>query len=288
MTFIPRVKETAYLPHVTGSFAKRNEQADKLSDDFGKWLLIQSFRDKAQLTAEDLQGHYKKIYPNTYLEVTDKKSSNSEAYISSIGDFIDDKYIIEGHKINVPILKSKNNPETVVIFDDIYHENDHLSYCLVHPKILARESEIINNLGILKSIRLHYFYEKWLDNSKKISEKENLGNIKKRIKNFFKWGFFSSTQKVNSLQHLRYMLSSEDRAYNKTANFLMQNVELQNVNSISEKKTILEEEGVFDFEKRLYPQKIQLLNELLAEEIKDHRAKHAAKLRKRKRLKAGV
>lgn len=291
MTFIPRVLPTAYLPNVTGSIAKRNEVADKLSNDFGKWLLWQSLQGKKQLSAKDMQDYYKQTYPNINIAIEDKKSSTNLANFSpKISIDKDNIACIKGHILNAPILKFKNNLNLTRTFHCLYHENDHLSDFLVNPKKTAREIEKHNIFGICKLIMLEFgnFYKKHLYLNKDVTENTNLDNLKKDIKKFFKWRFFSSNQKINTLQSWRYGLSSEDRAYNRTADFLMKNIEPEGVDTGLDRKEIYKKEGVFDFEKRLYPQKIQILNELLAEEIKDHRAKHAAKLRKRKRLKAGV
>lgn len=279
MTFIPRVKETAYLHNATGSVAIRNNLVDKLSDNFDMWVLQKFSEGNGKLSRKEMQDYYKQTYPGINIKVTNK------CFWGGIGAVIPKISIINKSIKGYTFFVSKKNFNPLALSHEDYHLNDFL----VNPKKMARTSEVEKMYIPFKVDGVWSFFRKTLDNKicntkKIISEEEKLNTLKSQIKNFFKWRLFSSNQKITALQFWRYMLSSENGAYNSSTKYFVGNFEPAEPYLGQNKEEVFRKWKCFDFEKRLYPQKIQLLNEMLAEEIKNHRAKHAADLRARKSL----
>lgn len=309
MTFIPRVLPTAYLPNIAGSVAKRNELVDKLSCDFCNWLLKKHDKgiaeSKKRILPDEILNYFKNNYPNVKIQLTPLEFNPLYSGVIQY-KYTGNKSSIEGYHIKSRSLGLKDN-NSVEKFNngicwELVHEHHHLADYMVNPKKMARESayeEAFHN-SLTDFFRRKFYHA---GTGKNISDKKQIVNLKKDIKKIFKR--FSSNEKILVLQRWRYSLSSEWDAFNiqkdiwicnniknefssKCFEYLEKTKKTKMSKKVSENlynALYCKEEGryyPFEFEKALYPQKIQMLNEMLAEEIKDHRTKHTADLRARK------
>lgn len=211
-----------------------------------------------------------------------------------------------------------NHNHTEVFF----HENRHLNDYLMHPKMLARVSEyerIFHYNGEVGD-KLDRFYTnniylcKEKGTSSRFSDKERRSNIRKAIKTVFKEQNLTSDQRIAVLQHWRMSVLTEINArkssYRQNSDFIFATlgafVESKHVKieaprcGVYDSMALPEEKrkkSFFDYCKRIftnksreaqrkffYPEKLQIIESLLAQEIKLHRQEHSLAMKSSKKV----
>lgn len=296
----------AQLPNTTGSPAQRQKQVERLCKKFETWWLKNSGKtEMIDYSTTNWNEFFNRKYPGIPIEV--KNNADLGGFCQGSVDPITDgaRKMVTGFVLSFDpffagVLRCVTPP----------HEHFHIAHLIKNPKILARISIVKEMFNKNRLLEINKFYSDSLyhndstKNATMLSEERSV-NIKNHIQQFFEKENFSSDEKINILQRWRYFIESEigankqgvktgikmaykymQRAIETGKNFYLGNTILdfakipekdrlkkgcafacKNINSTSHSDV------------EFYPQKYQILNEMLAEEIKNHRAKHAADLR---------
>lgn len=292
MKIIPRVLTSAQLPNLQGSPLVREAQAAKLSDECREWALgvLKTKQDKGEaqeLTFDEIKDFYKQKFPDIKLEVMVNKNKSCSGAVQAIGDKNNNPY-----RFVMKLNFSENAEGLKVILkkniDIFFHENRHFDDFIVNPKIHIRQAVLFSLFTGKHSRSIKKFYKGNLYCNK--YEMNSKIPLKKLIVSFFEKQKFSSDKKINILQSWRQFIKTEIKArYDGEVQSSDIFAKLKKEKAKLKLFTNLGNNLSFYFKKLetnflinegyLYPQKLELLESMLAQEIKDHRLKHTESLR---------
>lgn len=274
-----------------------------------------------ELTLNEIQRYYDFVHPNIVMKIVEKdpKREHSDGYLGRI--FSENNNIegfFMGLKFQTNAKGQKFLPKKNIL--EPLHEDKHFNIEITNPKSSAKQI-IFNNCFSLKQekqaeINNFYRFNIYEPEIKKINlslgSKERCKAIRKNIKEFFKKNNFSSEEKIAILQHWRHKIKGEIIAYREGFNDLVDlglrnskeklmregKLEIKNKDEIifdSEKilpenrekelaKILKEKQKEGHKEQRetfLFPEKLKILDSLLAREIRKHRKIHAKQVQAR-------
>lgn len=294
MKIIPKVLPSAQLPNLKGSPSIRNTQAAQFSYECRKWVfgVLKTKQDKSEaqeLTFDEIKDFYKQKFPDIKLEVMVNKNKSYSGAVQAIGDKNNNPYKF------VMKLNFSENAEGLKVIPkkDIYiffHENRHFDDFIVNPKIQIRQAILFSLVTGNRNRNIWKFYKKNLYCNK--YEMNSKTPLKKLIASFFEKQKFSSDKKITILQSWRQLIRTEINArydgevqsYDIFAKLKKEKAKLKLFTNLRNNLSFYFKKLETNFlinEGYLYPQKLKLLESMLAQEIKDHRIKHSESLKAR-------
>lgn len=254
------------LPYqaVRGSFETRQNKAAQFTHKVINHLSGQL--DTKGVSFSRFGREISKVMPEN-LAVFVKKNKDSESFAQLNRIFTKDNFIVKQSLEFIPNEKGKLD---VTHLPSIGHEVRHLADSLYHPKILSRE-QLLAKKG-LDTDKFYNFYDndvyvQEMEGGKKL-KKEIIKDIKCKTKKAIKG--YTSEDKVNLLQFIRYSLISEKNAYKEEEKLAKK--------LFKKNKPVYEESLQNQTKEYMFDEKIKLFHDMIAEIIKEERGRHKAKL----------
>ena len=314
MKIYTRVLTKAQLPNISGSIKAREAHAQALRRDGFNWA-AKVFGKKGRITLREVKEFFAQKFLNISIKVDVNKAKTCSGFLQSF--FTRKQKSLKGFLAGLKASGGGQEALTSVNEVGVFlHEHSHFCDSVTNPKLGAKGSnfERLFSSKMKKSVSNFYddclYFCHYSGTSEIYPPREREKSIKSHIVSFFKRQEFSSEQKIAILQEFRGDLKSEQIAYteerikvamlsakrrlkelkNDSAAYPYVKIDGDRVDFHkldaskrdklflkSEDKEVKENLEHFLY-KRFYPQKIKIIEELLAAEIQDHRQKHAAKL----------
>ncbi len=201
--------KTVTLPYKTvqGSFELRQQKAEQFTHKFVNNISGKIFDNGMSLSQ---LGRAVKAFVPKNIKVFIKKNNDVDSIAQLNRTFTKNNWIVNQSLEMVP---NKNKKIDVSHLPTIAHEIRHLADSLYHPKILSREQKLAK--ANLDTDKFYNFY----DNEIYVTEIEGGKNLNKLIMKDIKHKTekvlrgYSTRDKINMLQYMRYSLISEYNAY---------------------------------------------------------------------------
>ena len=218
-----KISPVARLPYDTirGSFAKRIQLADEITDKYFEEICTLFKPDKLSVNAQVLAKKAEEFLVPIKIRPMTKsfKAYNSltESYEKTIYSVSEDSVTVTGYEIRIPLKDNEISFKNIGVF---MHEFRHVVDNCVMPKTVMREfSDVVCQDKQLKYNCVDSFYELY---ERKIYKPYRLGLFSKlylnrRLNNVMKG--MTDKQKVDGLQFIRYFLMSERKAYSKERHY---------------------------------------------------------------------
>ncbi len=277
MKIIPKVFQSGYLPNIKGSPFEKEAFSQRFSDNTFEWvrytlLLKQQKKQPVEITQNEVSDFFKRNYQGINVNV-----EHGTGYLGAIFDNQQENYLNTHFAMGLEFSKNKkweNVLNSSRAFGIFFHEFRHFCDLITAPKHLAKK-------GIQRSLLVDkvadscdLFYDK-----KIYTFMPSLFPLEKKIQSFFKKAKFTSHEKIAVLQNWRHGIKREINAYddgcNKTAKLInfLRDKKIKNI-SIEPAWYVRVFKEYFKF-----PEKLNIVESMLAQEIKDHRAKHVKSLK---------
>lgn len=288
-----RVAPTAKISGIKGSLAKRAEiAAAKNAEFFG--MVSDVFQKRGEVTGAEIETFFRKLIPGVHLEVTKFRKNPDETSRAGLEKSYSERGF-DGFVLHLPILTNGSNivlPASCA--EELFHESRHLFDEITNPRAVAfsDDTPYLYDLNQYKCLSLgraasNVFYSSKLYSNKLSAKgKANMGKnpdkarnkrksaIKKEIIKFFKFYQMLANEKIETLEKWRQSLKSEITAYKDGINYKY------NL-GVGKHYPSAQEEIKGLFRHFFFDGKIEVIEEVLAEELAKTRNAHAKSIGKK-------
>ena len=252
---------------IKGSVKSRQKIVSELNEKFFESSLV--YINNKRVLAEDLKKIFIKILPEKKI-IEIKKFKPTGAYAAASDYTYDKNENIKGLSLEIPFLNSKMSSKDI---PTLMHELTHIFATLTNPKHTALSQKMLGE----DKYKNHYnnWYQNVLYNDEKITQaytvKDMLESVKESTLHLLENK--KNHDKVNFLQDARYELQQELDAHKEQLKYAQK---LKNMGFDVNENDLVDEDRYFFF-----TEKIQLLNEILADVLAKTRKKNSSKIMKK-------